>query len=105
MRQAICQGTLNGLLTSRFAGILPPFTEYRVSSPHRSYKLEIEVQHMRSYSGSVAIPLCLILGGVLLALDRFGIIQISHIWSLWPVTLIAAGMEKLYLWTTTQDRR
>ena len=60
---------------------------------------------MKLYSGSVAVPLCLILAGFLLAMDRFGIIQINHIWSLWPVTLIAAGMEKLYLWTITQDRR
>ena len=60
---------------------------------------------MRLCSDSVAVPLCLILAGALLALDRFGIIQVSHIWSLWPVILIAAGMEKLYLWTITQDRR
>jgi hypothetical protein len=60
---------------------------------------------MRLYTDSVAVPLCLILGGILLALDRFGIIQVNHIWSLWPVTLIAAGMEKLYLWTINQDRR
>jgi len=70
---------------------------------------------MKIYSGSVALPLCLILAGALLAMDRFGIIQVSHIWNLWPVALIAAGMEKLYLWaitpgtitpgTITQDRR
>ena len=68
-------------------------------------KLEIEVQHMRICSGSVAVPLCLILAGILIAMDRFGIIQVNHIWNLWPVMLIAAGMEKLYLWTITQDRR
>ena len=56
---------------------------------------------MKVCSGSVAIPLCLILGGILLAMDRFGMIQINHIWNLWPVTLIAAGMEKLYLWSVT----
>jgi hypothetical protein len=60
---------------------------------------------MRFCSGAVAIPLCLILAGALLAMDRFGIIQITHIWNLWPILLIAAGMEKLYLWTITQDRR
>ncbi len=60
---------------------------------------------MKNDSGSVAVPLCLILAGALLALDRFGIIQVSQIWKLWPVILIAAGMEKLYLWTITQDRR
>jgi hypothetical protein len=38
-------------------------------------------------------------------MDRFGVLQVHHIWSLWPVILIAAGMEKLYLWTITPDRR
>lgn len=46
----------------------------------------------------------MILAGVLMAMDRFGIIQVSHIWNLWPVMLIATGMEKLYLWTIRQDR-
>jgi hypothetical protein len=60
---------------------------------------------MKVCTGSVAIPLCLILGGILLAMNSFGIIQVNHILSLWPVMLIAAGMEKLYLWTITPDRR
>ena len=60
---------------------------------------------MRFCSGSVAVPLCLILAGILLAMDRAGIIQVNHIWNLWPVILIAAGMEKLYLWTITPNRR
>jgi hypothetical protein len=60
---------------------------------------------MKLNPGSVAIPLCFILAGALLAMDRFGIIQINHIWNLWPIMLIASGMEKLYLWTITQDRR
>jgi hypothetical protein len=60
---------------------------------------------MKLNPGSVAIPLCLILAGALLAMDRFDIIHVSHIWNLWPVMLIASGMEKLYLWTITQDRR
>jgi hypothetical protein len=60
---------------------------------------------MKINSGSIALPLCLILAGALAALDRFGIIQVNHLWSLWPVTLIAAGMEKLYLWTITEDQR
>jgi hypothetical protein len=54
---------------------------------------------MRFCAGSVAFPLFLILTGILLAMDRAGIIQVNHIWRLWPVILIAAGMEKLYLWS------
>jgi hypothetical protein len=60
---------------------------------------------MKLNPGSIAAPLCLILAGTLLALDRFDIIQVNHIWKLWPVILIAAGMEKLYLWSTTHDPR
>ena len=60
---------------------------------------------MRIVSGSIAIPLCFILAGALLAMDNFGVLQVNHIWNLWPITLIAAGMEKLYLWTITPDRR
>ena len=59
---------------------------------------------MKIFPGSVAVPLCFILAGVLLAMNRFGIIQVNHIWNLWPVMLIASGMEKLYLWTISQDR-
>ncbi|HXE05906.1 MAG TPA: DUF5668 domain-containing protein [Bryobacteraceae bacterium] len=60
---------------------------------------------MRICSGSVAVPLCLILAGIVLAMDRFGVLEVHHIWNLWPVILIAAGMEKLYLWTITPGRR
>jgi len=61
---------------------------------------------MKLNPGSVAIPLCFFLAGALLAVDRFGIlpIHIHNLWSLWPVMLIASGMEKLYLWTITPDR-
>lgn len=60
---------------------------------------------MKNFPGSVAAPLCLILAGVLLALDQFGILHVHNIWSLWPVILIASGMEKLYLWTITPGPR
>ena len=60
---------------------------------------------MNTNPGTVAVPLCLILGGILGALNSFDIIHINHIWSLWPVMLIASGMEKLYIWTITGDRR
>jgi hypothetical protein len=60
---------------------------------------------MKNFPCSVAVPLCLILAGALLALDRFGILHVHNIWSLWPVVLIASGMEKLYLWTITPGPR
>ncbi len=60
---------------------------------------------MKLFSGSAALPLCIILAGVLMGLDQFGVVHIPHIWRLWPVTLIAAGMEQLYIWTITEHRR
>ena len=50
------------------------------------------------YPGQTAIPLMLILVSVLFTMARFDIIQIAPYWRLWPVTLIAAGLEELYLW-------
>jgi hypothetical protein len=45
------------------------------------------------YPGQIVVPLMLIVAGALLMITRLDIIQ-----SLWPVTLIAAGLEQLYLW-------
>jgi len=50
------------------------------------------------YPGQIAIPLMLILGGALLLMGRFDIIQFAQYKELWPVALIAAGLEELYLW-------
>jgi hypothetical protein len=43
----------------------------------------------------------LILAGALLVMSRFDIIQVARYWDLWPVALIAAGLEELYLWATS----
>jgi hypothetical protein len=51
------------------------------------------------------IPLMLLLMIAVGMLDRFGIIQFARVWSFWPVTLIATGLEELYLWATTKDVR
>lgn len=57
------------------------------------------------HPGQIALPLILILGGALLAMSRFDIIQIARYRDLWPVALIAAGLEELYLWATSGDDR
>ena len=38
-------------------------------------------------------------------MSSFGIIQVARVWSFWPVTLIATGLEELYLWATTKTPR
>ena len=55
------------------------------------------------YPGQILVPLMLILAGTLLVMGRFDIIQVARFWDLWPVMLIAAGLEELYLWATSRD--
>jgi hypothetical protein len=50
------------------------------------------------YPGQIVVPMMFILTGALLVMSRFDIIQIAHYRELWPVTLIAAGLEQLYIW-------
>jgi hypothetical protein len=57
------------------------------------------------YPGQIALPLILILAGALLVMSRFDMIQVARYWDLWPVTLIAAGLEELYRWATSGDDR
>ena len=57
------------------------------------------------YPGVIMIPLMLLLMAAIGILDRFGIVQFARIWSFWPVTLIATGLEELYLWATTKEVR
>jgi hypothetical protein len=57
------------------------------------------------YPGQIALPLMLVLAGGLFLMGRFDIIQIARYWDLWPVTLIATGLEELYLWATSRDDR
>jgi hypothetical protein len=46
-----------------------------------------------------SVAFTLILAGVLLLLDNFGIVWIDHVWDLWPLTLIAAGLAELLHWS------
>ena len=50
------------------------------------------------FPAQLVVPMMLILTGVLLVMTRFDIIQVARFQNLWPVTLIAAGLEQLYLW-------
>ena len=40
-----------------------------------------------------------ILAGVLLLLNNFGMVWIEHVWDLWPLALIAAGLAELLQWS------
>jgi hypothetical protein len=51
------------------------------------------------------IPVLLLFLGALSLMDLVGIIQVARPWSLWPVTLIATGLEELYLWSTSKSAK
>ena len=57
------------------------------------------------YPGVLMIPILLLLLSALSVMNSFGIIQIARVWSFWPVTLIATGMEEVYLWATSKNVR
>jgi hypothetical protein len=57
------------------------------------------------YPGVLMIPVLLLFLGALSLMDLVGIIQVARPWSLWPVTLIATGLEELYLWSTSKSAK
>jgi hypothetical protein len=56
-----------------------------------------------SGAGATAVAFTLILAGVLLLLDNFGIVWVEHVWDLWPLTLIAAGLAELLHWSRQRE--
>ena len=57
------------------------------------------------YTGALMIPVVLLLLSALSLMDRTGLIQAARLWSYWPVTLIATGLEELCLWATAKTSR
>ncbi|HWF08330.1 MAG TPA: DUF5668 domain-containing protein [Bryobacteraceae bacterium] len=53
------------------------------------------------YPGQIALPFILVLAGALFLMGRMDVIHLNGYWNLWPVTLIAAGLEELYLWSVS----
>ena len=51
------------------------------------------------------IPVLLLLMTAVGILNNFGIVNFARVWSFWPVTLIATGLEELYLWAMKKDVR
>ncbi|HUJ21588.1 MAG TPA: DUF5668 domain-containing protein [Bryobacteraceae bacterium] len=54
-------------------------------------------------TGLTALALILILAGVMLLLENFGIVWVDHVWDLWPVTLIAVGLAELFHWSRQSE--
>lgn len=54
------------------------------------------------YPGILMIPLLLTLMGMVAAMSGFGFLPQFRIWNYWPVTLIATGLEEVYLWAKNQ---
>lgn len=61
---------------------------------------------MRTFHpGRLLLPLIFILTGTLLVMGQFDVIHISGFQQLWPVTIIAAGIEELHRWATSGNTR
>jgi hypothetical protein len=66
----------------------------------------IEVMRMRAVSTSqMILPLTIVLLGALLLMGRLDMIQLSRYQEFWPVALIAAGLEELYMWTRSGHKQ
>jgi hypothetical protein len=94
-----------------FTGDRKAFTDSLLLPPPAQPYYRIRGKAMRLFystsqrTGHMILPLILILSGTVLAMSRFDIIHVARYWNLWPVLLIAAGLEELYLWATSGDDR
>lgn len=57
------------------------------------------------YPGGLMIPVVLLTIALLSFTDGFGIVQVARLWNFWPVSLIATGLEEIYLWSTSKKGR
>ncbi len=57
------------------------------------------------HRGGIALPLMAILAGTLLALARLELIHLPHLRDLWPVAIIAFGLEDLFVRAIPERRR
>jgi hypothetical protein len=60
---------------------------------------------MRTVPTNLLLPLIFILTGTLLVMGQLNVIHITRYQQLWPVTIIAAGIEELYRWATSGNDR
>jgi|GEM_PF-2784578 len=57
------------------------------------------------YPGQAALPLMLVLAAGLFLIGRLDLLPVARYWNLWPIGLIATGIEELYLWSTSENRQ
>ncbi len=77
---------------SQPTGSRAAFAEKLLTPPLTSSYDRFEVYDLR-------LPLLLVLTGSLLLMDRLDVVHISHLAQLWPVILIAIGLQELYIGT------
>ena len=53
----------------------------------------------------IAFPLFLILAGTLYLLGDSGMVRQVHLHNIWPLFLIALGLEQIYNWSQSGSRR
>jgi hypothetical protein len=53
----------------------------------------------------IVLPMMLVIAGVLLMTGWLDLVQVSQFRHFWPVSLIAVGMEELYLWARSGEEK
>ena len=54
------------------------------------------------YPGVLMIPAVLAAMALVWAMGGLGVLPAWRVWSYWPVTLIATGLEEVYLWARSK---
>jgi predicted membrane protein len=56
------------------------------------------------YSSGLIIGVLVIIAGVILLLDQFGIVNADHLWPYWPIAVILVGLSKFFQCQTRGGR-
>lgn len=56
------------------------------------------------FSARIAFPLLLVLSGTLLMMNNLDVLPIGDLARMWPVALIAGGVEELYRWAAGEGK-
>ena len=84
----------------------PAFADPGVTLRRNCVRMRIEVNEMsHCHRRHIALPLFLILAGTLFLLGQAHVIPVVHFRNVWPLILIAIGLDQLYAWASSGSRQ
>src|SRR3569832_1524765 len=90
--------------SAAFADPEAPFAEFVLSPCARRFSIGSRTNEMRlAHPSQMVLPLMVVLIGTLLVMSRLDMIQTSRYLVFRPASLIALGLEELYLWTRSGE--